>query len=607
MFHFRSLHWRIATAYLVLIAVIMSGLTLFLTRQVRTAALESLQETLLSEARLLAHHGALRQALDTGRMPADDRAVTSLVNEWAGLLNARITIVAPDGTVLADSERDGTVMGNHGTRPEIAAALVDGHGVAMRYSDTLARSMYYVATIIPSPVPTGSPGGAPLGVLRLALPVSRVEQTVTPLRTAVLVSSLIATLLTGLLSFFTAERVARPVRRLTETVTQMSQGNWGERIHPTRQDEVGQLIRAFNRMAGKLQVQMTFLQREQERLSIVLDNMQDGVLILDAEGRVQLINPAAARLLQVDAAQAHGLSCPQVVRDHRIVALWRRSQQSATAEGAMLELGRNIVNIVSTPFWDGLQRGFSVTFQDLTQLRRLETVRRDFVSNISHELRTPLASLRALVETLRDGALDDPPAATHFLDRIEVEVDALAQMVQELLELSRIESGRVPLQRKPTPVGDILLRPVERLQPQAERAGVELVVDLQEGLPWVNADAERMHQVVTNLIHNAIKFTPPGGAITVRARRQDGPEAGQVLFSVEDTGVGIPAADLPRIFERFYKVDRARSAGGTGLGLAIAKHMLHAHEGTIWAESSEGQGSTFFFSLPVSNPSLPHH
>jgi two-component system phosphate regulon sensor histidine kinase PhoR len=232
-------------------------------------------------------------------------------------------------------------------------------------------------------------------------------------------------------------------------------------------------------------------------------------------------------------------------------------------------------------------------------------VRRDFISNISHELRTPLASLKALVDTLRDGALDDPPAAQRFLDRIETEVDAMTQMVQELLELSRIESGRVPLRLVPTPVADVVTPPLERLHPQAERAGLSLTVDLPSDLPPVLADAERVRQVVTNLLHNAIKFTRPGGSVTLRAYTLEDegllPKVDRhrsaVIIEVADTGVGIPADDLPRIFERFYKADRARSGGGTGLGLAIAKHIVQGHGGRIWAESIEGQGSTFYFSL----------
>jgi two-component system phosphate regulon sensor histidine kinase PhoR len=239
--------------------------------------------------------------------------------------------------------------------------------------------------------------------------------------------------------------------------------------------------------------------------------------------------------------------------------------------------------------------GYLVILQDLTRVRRLETVRRDFISNISHELRTPLAGLKSLVDTLRGGAIKDRPAAKRFLKRMDAEVDTLTQMVEELLELSRIESGQAPLRMAPTPVSEVVIPPVDRLRPQAERAGVEFTVLLPPELPPVLVDVERARLVLTNLVHNAVKFTPPGGQITVGAR----PAGEDVTISVQDTGVGIPADDVPRIFERFYKADRARSGGGTGLGLAIAKHIVQGHGGRIWAESVEGEGSTFFFTLPV--------
>ncbi|MBN1318233.1 MAG: PAS domain-containing sensor histidine kinase, partial [Anaerolineales bacterium] len=211
----------------------------------------------------------------------------------------------------------------------------------------------------------------------------------------------------------------------------------------------------------------------------------------------------------------------------------------------------------------------------------------------SHELRTPLASLRALVETLQDGALDDPPAARHFLSLMENETDALAQMVEELLELSRIESGRVPLRLAPTPVAELINQPVERLRQQAQRADLALSIDLAPDLPPVLADPERAGQIVTNLVHNAIKFTRGDGQIKVSAYARDD----EVVIEVRDTGIGIPDNDLSRIFERFYKADHARSSGGTGLGLAIARHLVEGHGGRIWAESVEGQGSVFYFTL----------
>jgi two-component system phosphate regulon sensor histidine kinase PhoR len=238
-----------------------------------------------------------------------------------------------------------------------------------------------------------------------------------------------------------------------------------------------------------------------------------------------------------------------------------------------------------------------VILQDLTRIHRLETVRRDFVSNISHELRTPIASLKALVETLRVAALDDPPAAQRFLDRAEEEVDALTQLVQELLELSRIESGKVPLRLTATAVEEVVLLPVERLRAQAERNNLTLNMDIPLDLPLVLADASRIQQVIGNLVHNAVKFTPEGGTVEVRARLDE--EGTAVELSVIDTGVGIPTADLSRIFERFYKADRARSGGGTGLGLAISRHLVKAHGGQLEVKSKEGKGSTFYFSLPT--------
>ena len=238
--------------------------------------------------------------------------------------------------------------------------------------------------------------------------------------------------------------------------------------------------------------------------------------------------------------------------------------------------------------------------QDLTRVRRLETVRRDFISNVSHELRTPLASLKALTETLRDGALEDPKAARRFLGRIETEVDALTQMATELLELSRIESGQVPLERKAVPAAALLLSAVERMRTQTERAGLVLRLDTTQDMTEVWADQPRLEQVLVNLIHNAIKFTRPGGEVVLSAQT----EADFVRFSVRDSGVGIPAEDLERIFERFYKADRARSGGGTGLGLSISRHLVEAHGGRIWVESMEGQGSTFFFTIPISGSPL---
>jgi two-component system phosphate regulon sensor histidine kinase PhoR len=426
---------------------------------------------------------------------------------------------------------------------------------------------------------------------------AQVGANVAGLRQAILAATFLATLLAVLLAVLIAERTARPVRRLTRLAERLAEGDLSARLFPTSADEIGQLTRAFNHMADQLREKVTALAEERSRLAAVLERMADGVLITDGAGRVQLINPAAARLLDTTREAALNRSFAQVVRHYQLIELWQRCREQGEEQVEAVEVSYRgfFLQAIVTPFQEAGSQDYLVILQDLTQVRRLETVRQDFISNISHELRTPLAALKAVVETLRDGAMEDPPAAERFLNRIEVEVDALTQMVQELLELSRIESGRVPLRLVPTPVADVVLPPVERLRPQAERAGLTVLVGLPAGLPPVLADAERTQQVVTNLVHNAIKFTPPGGMVTISAE----PARGELVISVRDTGVGIPADDLPRIFERFYKADRARSGGGTGLGLAIARHIVQAHGGRIWAESTEGQGSTFYFSLPL--------
>jgi two-component system phosphate regulon sensor histidine kinase PhoR len=377
----------------------------------------------------------------------------------------------------------------------------------------------------------------------------------------------------------------------------MAAGDLNARLYPSTRDEVGKLTRAFNHMADQIREQVTRLAAEQSRLAAVLEHMADGVLITDETGQVQLINAAAARLLDTSEERALGRSLAQVAPYHPLITLWKTCCEQRQERVETVEISHHglFLQAIVTPFEEAGAEGYLVILQDLTRVRRLETVRRDFISNISHELRTPLAGLKALVDTLRGGAMKDRQAAKRFLKRMDAEVDALTQMVQELLELSRIESGQVPLRLEATPVADLVIPAVDRLRPQAERSGLELAVDLPPDEPSVLADAERARLVLTNLVHNAIKFTPAGGQICVAAS----PSGADVVFSVKDTGVGIPAEDLPRIFERFYKADRARSGGGTGLGLAIAKHIVQGHGGRIWAESVEGRGSTFRFSLPV--------
>jgi two-component system phosphate regulon sensor histidine kinase PhoR len=580
-----SIRWRIAIPYAVLIAVTMLGLTFYLSHVVRGAYIGELERRLTDEAELLAD--ALSVQLSAPQ-PGED--LDASVQRYAEMVGARITVISADGTVIGESHEDRSQMENHLYRPEVQGALSHGQGSSVRFSGTLGYDMLYVAVPI-------SDGFDLVGFVRVALSLQQVEASVGHLRWAIFGAGLIATVVGVVLAIVIAERTARPIRALTGVAERTAQGERGVRLFPTSGDEIGHLTRAFNHMADQLEDRLGALAGERAQLAAVLENMADGVLVVDEEGRVELINPAAAQLLGSSPTEALGRSFAQVTRHHEVIDFWRNCQEPGRERIGLLEIGPEGLfwRVIVTPLGENDKGACLVILQDLTEMHRLQTIRQDFIGNISHELRTPLASLKALVETLRDTAQQDPVAGQRFLDLMETEVDAVTQTVQELLELSRIEAGRAPLRLSPTPVAEVILPVVERLRTQAERAGVTVHCTLPEGLADVLADEERVRQVVSNLLHNAIKFTPPGGEIQISAEEV----ADQVVISVRDTGVGISNEDLPRVFERFYKADRARSSGGTGLGLAIAKHIVQGHGGRIWAQSTEGRGSTFSFSLPV--------
>ena len=399
---------------------------------------------------------------------------------------------------------------------------------------------------------------------------------------------LILSLIAVLIAAWYAWKYYRLRREIDEYAGQTREQNIETQVR-----ELQNISSAITSIISTFNLQHSTLESERARLATVLDQITDGVLIANESGIILFANPAAGRLFQTSNLLERSIA--EVLRHHQLVDAWRRSQQTRQLQSESVEVPtrHQYLQLVVIP--DRHSSGSLLLAQDLTRIRRLETVRRDFISNLSHELRTPLASLKALTETLQDGALDDPPAARRFIDQIQTEVDALSQMVTELLELSRIESGRLALDLRPVAPYELLDSASRRMRLQAERANLNLTVECEENLPKVPMDVQRLEQVLVNLIHNSVKFTHPGGKIVLAAETVPG----EVRFAIRDTGIGIPAEDVPRIFERFYRVDKSRTGSGTGLGLSIAKHIVEAHKGRIWAESVEGQGSTFFFTIPV--------
>lgn len=580
---------------MILILTTMVGLMFFVSNTLERYYLSDLENDLIAHARQI----SLSIPLISDNL--DTNILNELANEWSTIYNARITIIDNGGVVVGESHEDFSNMENHINRPEIQDAMENPYGSSVRFSSTMGYEMMYVAVPIVQ-------NGSREGFVRVALPITQIKGSIRSIQQGLYVGTIIALFIAFLMAVIIADTTTRPIRNLVDEAVFLTK-NLGldesidKRIRNVKKGEIEQLTAIINSSISRINRQMERVQNESIKMNEVLDFMTDGVIIADAQGRIQLINPAAKKMFDIPSQGAIGHSIAEVLRHHQLIELWQRCQESDQYQSISMEIGleRSYLNGIATPLGKGVPGGILLLFQDLTRVKQLEIVRRDFISNISHELRTPLASLKALIETLVEGALDDPPAARKFLQHIDVEIDSLIQIVEELLELSRIESGKVPLQLEPIPPKIIIDSAVERLNVQAERASLEINIDCPMELPEILADRGRIERVVVNLLHNAIKFTPSGGKIDISAEGVREYEEQFVLFMIKDNGIGISDAELPRIFERFYKSDRARSSGGTGLGLAIAQHIVLIHGGRIWVESVEGEGSSFYFTIPAAD------
>ncbi len=581
---FRSIRWRIALTFTALIIITLLGLSIFITRTVKNHYIDTLKTQLAGQAFLVS------ESISPYLADSDTAMIDAISKQYGEQVHTRITIIAKDGTVLGDTYEDPATMENHENRPEVKEAIAQGEGSNIRYSATLGYNMLYVA--IPVYIDSNL-----AGIARVSVAITSIEESLRRINTAIIIGACIAAIAAILLAFWMTRVITGPIKTLTRMSRKISEGHLEQKIHITSRDEIGELASVFNHMADQLKTTVDLLTAQRDRLAVLLAHIGDGIIVTDRNAIVTLINHTAEKLFNIENAKAQGRTFIELVRDHEIDGIVQRCLETGEKQTGLVHYRakRLFLGVIATMLPD--RGGCVVLLQDLTEVRRLETVRRDFISNISHELRTPLASIKALAETLSEGAIEDRPVATDFLGRIDGEVDKLAQMVQELSDLSRIESGEAPLEKSLFKVSDVLTTVVERMQAQADRAGISLTVDISPQLPQMCGDRYRIEQVLINLVHNAIKFTKAGGKITASGVTNND----FLQFSVSDTGAGIPADDLNRIFERFYKADKARTGSGTGLGLAIAKHIVAAHGGKIWVDSIEGKGSTFFFTIPL-NP-----
>jgi len=582
---FQSIQWRITIWFTLLAIVSMTALGIYLTNSIKTSELSNLRSELENEAIITAE-----ASISSFGKQNELSDLDILAKKLSDQIGARVTIIAKDGTVLGDSQEDPLTMENHAKRPEVQDALASSLGESTRYSTTIGKKMMYVAVPIIE-------RDEVLGIARVALPLTRVESSVKRVIISIFVAMSITTILVILAAWIIARTTTRPIRELTRESKKIASGEFGHRIIVGTKDESGQLATAFNEMSLSLKRLVETISEDRAKLMSILDNMADGVILTDIEGNILLTNKAVQKLFRIRDENAKAKPLIEVIREHELNDILKSCLETGQKQIVQFDSGissrflRSIAILVDQE----RQGGALVLIQDLTELRGLQTMRRELVGNLSHEFRTPLAGIKAMVETLQDGAINDQTATSDFLDRIETEVDRLVQLVAELTELSRIETGKDELKLEQVNINLLIEEVIAHLKPQAERQNLSLNKKLASDLPAIQADKERIRQVIVNLMHNAIKFNRPGGSIlTATEISKD-----SVLVEISDTGIGITGKDLPRIFERFYKTDKSRAGQGSGMGLAIAKHIVEAHGGEIKVRSEEGKSSTFSFNLPV--------
>lgn len=508
----------------------------------------------------------------------------------------RITLIAADGRVLAETARDAGELDNHADRPEVQNASRSGVGRAIRYSTTLGQEMMYLAL-------RAELSGSDAAFIRVAYPLASVQAHVRELRRLLWLAAAVTALLALLLAFRLARGFTRPIAELTQGAEKIAAGSYGHRVETEGGGEVKQLARSFNRMSDRLAEQFAQLEEDRQQLRTVLSSMVEGVVALDPAQRILFANDRAGQLLGFPLQNVLGRYLWDVVRLEPLQELLRDAAKSTEFVRRELHWAgpteRSVaVHIARLP--GAPSRGAVLVLHDTTELRRLERLRHEFVANVSHELKTPLAIIQACVETLIDGAIDDAAFRSKFLEQIAGEAGRLHNLIVDLLQLARIESETEAFTLGPLDIEKSVRDCVERHRTLAEskEQQLEAVAPTRPAPPvraW--ADEEAVEQILDNLVNNALKYTPARSRVSVRWRQQ----GQQVILEVADTGPGIAAADLQRIFERFYRVDKARSRelGGTGLGLSIVKHLSQALNGSVRADSHPGRGTTFTVSLPA--------
>ena len=527
--------------------------------------------------------------------PVDPREISAL-ETWTRRMassGARVTVVTAEGLVLADSQSEPQTMENHSSRPEIAQAMAQGSGRSIRHSATINRDLLYYALRQPSSI------GQPF-IMRFALPEETVSQVLGPFRKSVAIASLVILLVSAGIVVAVSKGFSTRIERLRAFSQRVAEGDFRPQASDGSGDALDRLSHSLNQTAAQLDRTIRTLTEERNLSSAILGSMVEGVLVVNGSERVVFANQSFAEILDLKVPPQAGSGLVEVVRQTELIEAARkvlRGEARVESEIVTGTLRQHFFAATVAAVRAAETNGAVIVLHDITDLRKLERVRRDFVANVSHEFRTPLTAIQGFAETLLAGAMNDSQNRERFLGIIVEHSRRLARLTEDLLMLSKMDADRLELEMRRIPVGPFVESCIETSTPRASEKDLKLLVNLADRVPDIAGDRRRLTEVLQNLLDNAIQYTPAGGQIMVSA----GAKNSEVVFTVSDTGIGIPQADQPRIFERFYRVDvaRSREVGGTGLGLSIAKHLVETHGGRIWVESEVGRGSQFHFSVPI--------
>lgn len=589
-----NIQYKITLIFSLIIAVILCGVFVYLHQNIKNQILHQIHTSLQHQTKLSNLYIQLNYP--------ENQSVTlidQLADRVANEIELRVTIIDTDGKVVGDSVLDPAEISqvdNHLYRPEIQEALKNGFGQSLRYSQTLKKKLLYQAIVLKH-----ADSQDHLGYVRLAVPLNEVQVFTDSLKRLILISLGFAFLVSIIFGFLASNIISKPIKSVSSIAQGIATGDFSQRAEVYANDELSDLAVSVNNMSKQIKERIDEVNTSRMRLEAVLLSMFDGVIVVGTNGKIILMNKALRELLQI-TEEVVGKKPIEVIRNvevQEIISRLLKNEGTVVSKEISLlfpEEKELIVHAAPVSMNNAID-GLVIVFHDVSDLKRLETIRKDFVANVSHELRTPITNIKGYAETLLEGALKDPENSEDFTRVIYTEAERLAKLVEDVLDLSRIESGKINFDFKPHDIQSLVDRVEKGLRKQIQKKGITFTKEIPDNLPTVLCDAPSIAQVLLNLIENAVKYNKDGGSITVRAKVV----SDFMEISISDTGIGIPQDDIDRIFERFFRVDKAhsREIGGTGLGLSIVKHLIQSHQGELIVNSQIDLGSEFTFTLPI--------